>query len=71
MNPPDIDIRTSDALDLLRSIPDGTVDLIVTDPPYLFNNKGGAGAFGVKNQISHRIMGPGRGHHIGGIGGNV
>lgn len=29
-----IDIRCCDALDLLKSLPDGSIDAVITDPPY-------------------------------------
>ena len=35
-----------DCLDVMRSMPDKSVDLIVTDPPYEFKDTTGAGAFG-------------------------
>lgn len=38
-----IDIRCCDCLDLLKSLPDKSVDLIVTDPPYVFEPNGGGG----------------------------
>lgn len=34
-------IECGDCLELLKSIPDNSIDLIVTDPPYLIDNKGG------------------------------
>jgi adenine-specific DNA-methyltransferase len=36
-----MDLRTGDALDVLRSLPDKSVNLITTDPPY-FRVKGEA-----------------------------
>jgi site-specific DNA-methyltransferase (adenine-specific) len=33
-----IDLRCGDALEQLKTLPDGSVDLVLTDPPY---NSGG------------------------------
>ena len=38
-------LLNGDCLELLKDIPDKTIDLIVTDPPYKFESKGG-GAYG-------------------------
>ena len=35
-----------DCLDILKKLPDGSVDLIVTDPPYLTTSRGNAGNSG-------------------------
>lgn len=35
-----IDLRQGDCLKLLKGIPDGTVDLVVTDPPYVIETTG-------------------------------
>ena len=37
-----------DCLEVLRTLPDGCVDLVVTDPPYIIGNTG-AGHFGNRN----------------------
>ena len=29
-----IDLRQGDCLELMKSIPDGSIDMILTDPPY-------------------------------------
>lgn len=34
-----IDLRKGDCLELMKDIPDGSIDLIVTDPPYLIKYK--------------------------------
>ena len=39
-------IYNEDCLEGMRCMPDGCVDLIVTDPPYEFKDNTGAGAFG-------------------------
>ena len=33
-----IDLRCGDCLELMKDIPDKSIDLIVTDPPYLIEN---------------------------------
>jgi len=48
-----IDLRLGDCLEVLKSIPDKSIDLIVTDPPYLFNNGKGGGAFGADKRSYH------------------
>jgi len=37
-----IDLRQGDCLELLRAIPDKSVDLVITDPPYNIGHWGGA-----------------------------
>ena len=34
-------IECGDCLELMKSIPDKSIDLVVTDPPYIIDNKGG------------------------------
>ena len=34
-------IECGDCLELMKGIPDGSIDLVVTDPPYVIDNKGG------------------------------
>lgn len=52
-------IELGDCLELLKNIPDKSIDLIVTDPPYDFmtkhksNNYTGAGAFGKLGRTYH------------------
>lgn len=41
----EIKILHGDCLELLKTIPDNSVDLVITDPPYQFETQGG-GAFG-------------------------
>lgn len=39
-----IDLHKGDCLEIMKSIPDGSVDLVLTDPPYMINTKStGAG----------------------------
>ena len=35
-----IDLRNGDCLEIMKQIPDGSVDLVVTDPPYLIETTG-------------------------------
>ena len=37
---PVIDLKCGDCLELMKNIPDGAVDLVVTDPPYEIETKG-------------------------------
>lgn len=41
-----IDLRQGDCLELMKDIPDGSIDLIVTDPPYKLTSRGGSGTMG-------------------------
>ena len=34
-------IEQGDCLNLLKQLPDKSIDLVVTDPPYVIDNKGG------------------------------
>ena len=43
-------IQNGDCYELIKSLPDNSVDLVITDPPYEFTTGGGGGAFGVKNR---------------------
>lgn len=40
------EIKQGDCLEILKKLPDGSVDLIVTDPPYLVTSRGNAGNSG-------------------------
>ena len=46
-------IECRDCLEAMKELPDGCVDLIVTDPPYEFKNGEGGGAFGNENRSYH------------------
>lgn len=48
-----IDLRRGDCLELLKDIPDKSINLIVTDPPYKFENQGGG--FYAKNKSTKRV----------------
>ena len=41
-----IDLRQGDCLELMKDIPDGSVDLVLTDPPYRVTSRGNAGSSG-------------------------
>ena len=54
-----IDLRLGDCLEVLKTIPDKSVDLVVMDPPYLKKGNGyycGGGAFGSKNRQYHSSL---------------
>lgn len=40
-----IDLSKGDCLELLKGIPDRSVDLIITDPPYLIETSGGGDVY--------------------------
>lgn len=48
-----IDLRQGDCLELLKDIPDRSIDLVITDPPYKFENQGGG--FYAKNKSTKRV----------------
>lgn len=49
-------ILLGDAYELIKQIPDKSVDLIITDPPYEMDNHGGGGLFGgKKRKYQHEI----------------
>lgn len=48
-----IELYNGDCLDIMKNIPDKSVDLIVTDPPYSMQSRNGAGCFGVSNRKYH------------------
>ena len=59
-----IDLRQGDCLELLKDIPDKSIDLVVIDPPYDFMSKhysfgktyAGAGAFGTLSRTYHKEL---------------
>lgn len=53
-----IDIRQQDAFELLKSLSDKCVDLIVTDPPYEFSSTRGGGSFGSRTRTYHGELAP-------------
>lgn len=48
-----IELRCGDCLDLMRKIPDKSIDLVLTDPPY-FHIAGGGGVFGTRGRTTFR-----------------
>jgi DNA modification methylase len=52
-------IYNEDCLAGMKRIPDGTVDLVITDPPYDFKSTKGGGAFGSKSEDGSK----GRAYH--------
>ena len=42
----DIRLYNEDCMEVLKSLPDNSVDLIVTDPPYLIEQSSGGGQYG-------------------------
>ena len=59
-----IDLRCGDCLELMKDIPDKSIDLVVIDPPYDFMSKhysfgktyAGAGAFGTLSRTYHKEL---------------
>lgn len=49
-----IELYNADCYEKLKDIPDGSVDLVIIDPPYLFQSAGGGGAFGSKKRSYHQ-----------------
>ena len=47
-------VTLGDSYELIKDIPDKSIDLIVTDPPYEYTTGGGAGCFGTKNRTYHQ-----------------
>lgn len=51
-------IEQGDCLELMKNIPDKSIDLIVTDPPYLMVHDGSGGAFGKDKRQYHNEIDP-------------
>lgn len=49
-----IQLLHGDCLELLKQIPDGSIDLIITDPPYEIVAGGAGGAFGADKRDYHK-----------------
>jgi DNA modification methylase len=47
------EVYLGDAYELIKQVPDNSVDLVVTDPPYEIVAGGGGGAFGAEKQQYH------------------
>lgn len=41
-----IDLRKGDCLEIMKDIPDNSIDLLVTDPPYKLTSRGSSGTMG-------------------------
>lgn len=48
-----IDLRNGDCYELIKAIPDKSIDLIYTDVPYDIEDNGGGGCFGEKKRNYH------------------
>lgn len=53
-----VDLYNGDCLEVLKNIPDNSVDLVVTDPPYMMTCGGGGGAFGKDKRSYHTEIDP-------------
>ena len=51
-------IYNEDSYKAIKNIPDKSIDLIIIDPPYLFESTGGGGAFGKGRQRFHDDLEP-------------
>lgn len=51
-----IEIFNGDCLEKLKDIPNKSIDLVVTDPPYEFASHGGGGCFGSKKREYHNQL---------------
>jgi site-specific DNA-methyltransferase (adenine-specific) len=51
-----IKLQRGDCLELLKTLDDNSVDLVVIDPPYIFDSCGGGGAFGTDNRKNMHEM---------------
>ena len=47
-------VINADCLELMKEMPDNSIDLVVADPPYLQDSHGGGGAFGVRMRDYHK-----------------
>lgn len=52
----DIKLLCGDCLELLKDIPDKSIDLVCIDPPYEFAQHGGGGAFGSRKREYHNEL---------------
>lgn len=48
-----IDLRCGDCLEIMKDIPDKSIDLVVIDPPYKIDAGGSGGAFGKEKRLYH------------------
>ena len=49
-------ITLGDSYELIKDIPNNSIDLVIIDPPYEFDNSGGGGAFGTKKRKHEEIQ---------------
>lgn len=49
-----VNLYQGDCLEVLKTLPDNSVDLLVTDPPYVLNTKGG-GTVNKKMKLSESL----------------
>ncbi len=47
-------IYNVDCYEAIKKLPDNSIDLIITDPPYLLEVAHGSGAFGVEKKLSYK-----------------
>ena len=48
-------ITLGDSYELIKEIPDKSIDLVIIDPPYEYMANGGAGCFGTKKRRHDEI----------------
>lgn len=51
-----VNLFNDDAINVLRTLPDKSVDLVVTDPPYDMDYESSAGCFGADNRPYHKEL---------------
>ena len=51
-----VKLLCGDCLELMKDIPDKSVDLVTIDPPYEFAQHGGGGAFGSRKREYHNEL---------------
>ena len=51
-----IDLRHGDCLEVMKDIPDKSIDLILTDPPYLISKKSGFNSGGAWNNAEDKRL---------------
>ena len=50
-------IQLGDCMDYLKNIPDKSIDLVLTDPPYGINADKGVGGFGASPKTAKKYKG--------------
>lgn len=51
-----IRLKKGDCLELLKDIPDNSIDLVIIDPPYEIASGGSGGCFGVEKRKYHKMV---------------